>query len=337
MKAKHLVFVEPGKVELQEYDLEEKLEPLEVLVRTEYTITSAGTEGAGFTGLVKEMPFSKVQYPHPFGYCNLGEALAVGSGVTMCKVGDRVLTFGRHGTPVKVSSGLLALPVPKDVDGKRMVLARMAGISMSAVRSSTMQIGDTVLVIGAGLIGNFAAQLFQLGGADVMVADLSDFRLQKARECGLMRTVNPGRENLTEAVMEWTGGKGAFVVVDAVGSSQVINDAVMLVRRYGELILLGSPRARANIDVTPMLFRIHIEAIRLIGSLEWRWPIPETDRVRNMQDNYRLTSRWTAEGKLIMDPLITQIARPEEGQVIYEGLTQNRDQYLGCIFDWRED
>ena len=335
MKTDQLIVVEPGRVELRETDLDEALQPHEALVRTEYSIVSAGTEGAGFSGLVKEMPFAESgRYPRTTGYGNLGEVLKVGSGVTMCAPGDRALSISPHASIVKADAGRMALPVPREVPGEYMVFARMAGVSISALRSSSVQPGDTVLVIGLGLVGNFAAQLFGIAGADVMAADLSDFRLEKARACGIKRTVNPASDDLTEAVMEWTAGRGAATVVEAIGIGEMINEAVMLCRRYGEVILLGTPRAPAIFDVTPMLLRIHVEALRMIGSLEWRWPQHETDRVRNLTANYRQIVDWIVDGQLVFTPLLTHLISPVECQAAYEGLGSKQEEYLSVVFDW---
>ena len=211
-------------------------------MEAEYSIVSAGTEGAGFTGLVREMPFGDPgRYPRATGYGHLGRVLQVGSAVEMCRAGDRVLSFSRHASLVKADAVRMALPVPEDAPGSHLVFARMAGVSISALRSSSVQPGDTVLVTGMGLVGNFAAQLFRMAGADVMAADLSDYRLGKARACGTERTVNPGVDDLQEAVLEWTGGEGVHVAVEAIGISEVVAQAVMATRRHGEVILLGSP------------------------------------------------------------------------------------------------
>jgi 2-desacetyl-2-hydroxyethyl bacteriochlorophyllide A dehydrogenase len=336
MKTRQLVVVEPGRIELQEADLDESLQPWEVLVRGEHSIVSAGTEGAGFTGLVKEMPFGDSgQYPRTTGYGHLGEVLAVGGEVTACEPGDRVLSFARHASHVKVDSRRLALPVPKETPGERMVFARMAGVSIGAVRSSSVQPGDTVLVVGMGLVGNFAAQLFRIAGAEVMATDLSDLRLERARQCGIERTVNAGSDDLKDAVMAWTDGKGARIVVEAIGNSRVICEVALLTRRYGELILLGSPRARSHVDVTPMLLHIHLEAIRMIGALEWRWPASESDRNWSLLDNYRQIAHWIAEGRMLTDPLLTHLADPSDCQRIYDGLTQRREEFLSAVFQWK--
>ncbi len=335
MTSKQLIVVEPGRIELQKQELGETLKPHEALVKAEYSVVSGGTEGAGFTGLVKEMPFGdRGQYPRGTGYGHLGEVLEVGEEVIACKPGDRVLSFSRHASVVKADAGRMALPVPKGVEGKYLVFTRMAGVSISALRSSSVQPGDTVVVIGMGLVGNFAAQLFQMAGAEVMVADLSDLRLEKARACGIEQMVNPASENLEAAVMDWTDGEGARVVVEAIGVSEVVNQAVALAGRHGEVILLGSPRAPATFDVTPMLLRIHLEAIRMVGALEWRWPQHETERVRDITANYRQIAGWIAEGRLVVEPLLTHLASPADCQAIYEGVTGKKEEYLGAVFDW---
>ena len=335
MKTRQLIVVEPGRIELQEIELDAALQPHEALVEAEYTVISAGTEGAGFTGLVREMPFGEAgRYPRSTGYGHLGRVLEVGSAVDMCRPGDRVLSFSRHASLVKADAARMALPVPEEAPGRHLVFARMAGVAISALRSSGVQPGDTVLVIGMGLVGNFAAQLFRLAGAEVLVADLSEYRLEKARACGIERTVNPGVQDLQEAVMAWTAGQGAHVTVEAIGISQVVAQAVMATRRYGEVILLGSPRARASFDVTPMLLRIHLEAIRMIGSLEWRWPQHPADRVRDLETNYRELVEWIAAGRLQVEPLLDRIDSPADCQEVYEGLTTRKDGYLGAVFDW---
>jgi len=334
MRTKQLVIEEPGRIELRERDLDGELAPNEALVEAEYSAVSAGTEGSHFTGLVEEMPGDRGQYPTTTGYGHLGEVLDVGDEVTMCEPGDRVLSFSNHASLVKADAGRMALPVPEDVEGEKLVFARMAGVSISSLRSSSVQAGDTVVVIGQGLVGNFAAQLFDIAGADVMAVDISESRLERARACGIERTVNSAEEDLEDAVMEWTGGDGAHTVVEAIGKSEVIEEAVFLAKRHGEVILLGSPRARATFDVTPMLLQIHLEAIELIGSLEWRWPMHETERARDIESNYRQLVEWIADGSLTVDPLLTHVASPEECQSVYEGLTGEKDDYLGVVFDW---
>lgn len=334
MQIRELIIPEPRRIELLEGDLDDDLAPHEVLVETEFSVVSAGTEGAGFTGLVKQMPFGDAgQYPRGTGYGNLGRVLAVGSDDAGCAIGDRVLSFSRHASHVKADSRRMVLPMP-DGAGQHLVFTRMAGVSISALRSSTVQPGDTVLVIGAGLVGNFAAQLFRLAGADVAIADLSVLRLERAHQCGIERTCNVSNQDLEAFVMDWTQDRGVRISVEAIGISEIVAQAVACTGRHGEVILLGSPRAPAVFDVTAMLLRIHLQAIRVIGALEWRWPQHETEGRRDLDANYRQLAGWIAAGKLAVEPLLTHRAAPAECQQIYDGLTGRREEFLGAVFDW---
>ncbi|HIG18608.1 MAG TPA: zinc-binding alcohol dehydrogenase [Candidatus Handelsmanbacteria bacterium] len=334
MQIRELMIPEPGRIELVEGDLDDGLAAHEVLIQTEFSVVSAGTEGAGFTGLVKQMPFGDGgQYPRNTGYGNLGHVLAVGSADVGCAVDDRVLSFSSHASHVKADSRRMVLPMPKGT-GQHLAFTRMAGVSIAALRSSSVQPGDTVLVIGAGLVGNFAAQLFRLAGADVAIADLSNLRLERARQCGIERTCNVDSQQLEDFVKEWTEDRGVRVSIEAIGISEIVAQAVNCTGRHGEVILLGSPRAPAVFDATPMLLRIHLEAIRMIGSLEWRWPQHETERSRDLDANYRQLARWIADGRLAVEPLLTHRAAPADCQQIYDGLTGRREEFLGAVFDW---
>ena len=347
-------FTGPNTALLAEEQVDpDKLEPGRALVRAEYSIISSGTEGAGFTDLVREMPnFQglRLGYPRRTGYGNVGEVVAVGPNTPLARVGDRVLTFSKHGSYVVANAGVrdaepnphyfdraFALPVPRDMDGRRAVATRMAGVAITALRSSTVQAGDRVVVIGLGLVGNFAAQLFQLAGARVLGLDVSARRLEIARACGIAEVLDSSAGDPVAAVREWSGdGGGAEVVVEAIGRSELVMQAVEMTRRFGETILLGSPRARVTADVTPMLTRIHILAIRMIGALEWTYPVPaDSERASaTIERNYQQILGWIQQGRLVVDPLISHVLSPARAQAAYDGLTNKKDEYSAVVFDW---
>ena len=346
VRVQQVVFTSQRQVELQEASLDPGLAPHEVLVRARYSIVSPGTEGAGCTGLVDEMPVMRERmgsgrgaprYPQGTGYGHLGEALAVGDAVEGVKVGDTVVSFARHASLAKVDTSRFCLPVPPHLglDDRRAVFARMAAVAASALRTATVSPGDKVLVIGLGLVGNFAAQLFRLAGADVLATDTIDSRRAIAAACGITRTANPATDDLTARVLEWTDGAGADITVEAIGRSELIAEAVELTRRYGEVVLLGSPRARATFDVTPMLTRIHFMGITIKGSLEWLYPTPETEGLKHsVTRNCRDILGWIASERVLVDPLRTHLLPPERCAEAYEGLMEHKDHYLGVVFDW---
>ncbi|RLT56114.1 MAG: hypothetical protein DWI71_05100 [Chloroflexi bacterium] len=346
MRARGVVFVGPEQAELEDYDVSaENLGPHEALVESEYSIISAGTEGSFFTNLMpKTPPIYRAQpiiYPARTGYGHLGTVLATGSEVKNINPGDRILTFSRHGSIVQANTARFALQVPSDIDGRLAIFTRMAGVAISAVRSSSVQAGDRVAIIGMGLVGNFAAQLFQLAGAEVIAFDISEMRLHQAQACGIEKVFNSREVDPIAVVRDWVGSSddrgGANIGVEAIGGeSSLVAQAVEMCGRHGEVILLGSPRAPFPGDLTPMLARIHLLAIRMIGALEWTFPISEnTERARvTIEGNYRQIMRWIHDRRLIVDPLLTHVLSPEACQEAYFGLAHQKDEYIGVVFDW---
>jgi len=339
LNAKRIVFPQQYHAALEEFQLDETtLGEHELLVKTRYSVISAGTEGASFTGLEREHPgAASFSYPRYPGYGNVGEVLAVGRACEGYRVGDIVFSTAPHASHAKVDVRRVCLGVPVGLEPLKAVFGRMAAVAVTAVRKADLALGDTVLVIGMGLVGNFAAQEFRLAGADVMAADVSGFRLERAERCGITRTVNPQRTDMRRAVLEWTGGRGAQITVEAVGQPELIAQAVDLTRRSGDIILLGSPRKRVTMDVTPMLSRVHLQGITVKGALEWLYQIQESEFLRHtIIGNMRQIFSWLQSGSLKTEPLLTHLLPPEKCQEAYEGLDRRRDEYLGVVFDWRQ-
>ena len=338
MIAQRLSFPEANRVVLGEFELADEPQGRQLLLEAEYSVISAGTEGAAFTGLELEHPGARgrFKYPRPTtGYGHVAKVLAVGPEVKNVAPGDRVLTLSPHASHWLAEEDRLTLKLDPQLDGKRAVFIRMAGVGITAVRRSSVEVGDTVAVIGLGLVGNFAAQIFRLQGAEVMGLDLCPHRLEQARECGIPFVGNTGERDLVEIVNEWTDGQGAYCVVEAIGIPELILQGVQCTRRLGEIILLGSPRKMVTTAVTPMLSRIHLQGIRMIGALEWVYSIPPNPALKtSILGNYAQIQRWISDGRLQVDPLRTHVLSPAECQRAYDGLIHEKDTYTGVVFDW---
>lgn len=345
MRGRGIVFTGPEQAELEEIEITPSdLAPHEALVRTEYSIISAGTEGASYSNIMPQTPpiyrAKPVIYPARTGYGHIGRVLAAGSAVDHIRVGDRVLTFSRHASIVRANAKRFAMTVPEEVDGKRAIFTRMAGVSITALRASSASAGDTVAIIGLGLVGNLAAQIFQLAGCEVIAFDVARRRLELARACGIKNVHNAAEVDPVDVTRRWVNAAddrgGARIVVEAIGRSELCAQAVEMAGRHGEVVLLGSPRAPYPGDLTPMLARTHLLAIKILGALEWTFPIPEdTERARHsIAENYRQILRWIGEERIVVDPLRTHILSPERAQDAYYGLAHHKDEYLGVVFDW---
>lgn len=213
----------------------------------------------------------------------------------------------------------------------------MAFVGMTAVQICSAHPTQTVLVIGLGVVGNLASQLFQLSGCQVLGFDLLESRLQRARECGMENVVNSGVKEPLETVHSILGGK-ADIVVEAIGNPSLIIQVMDLCRPGGQVILLGSPRGKANIDATEVLQRVHIASynVTLRGAHEWIYPVHAADDPMDftMERGARFILNWIRNGKLKVEPLTTDVYNPYDAKKAYDGLLHNPNEHLGVLFDW---
>ncbi|MAF11523.1 alcohol dehydrogenase [Candidatus Poribacteria bacterium] len=333
MRDRRVVFTGPDRVVLDEFDFDTGgLAPDQCAIESLYSIVSAGTELASLTGLEAR------RYPVYPGYGGCGRVTAVGDAVTGIAPGDTVVSYTQHAS--RVLSGTLIAKVPTGLDPQLAPAARMAAVGMTALRISNGEPGDRVAVIGLGLVGNLCAQLFTLAGCDVIGIDLSARRTALAEACGVRDVIHAGDADVRAAVADITGGHMCEVVVEAIGSPAATEQAAGLAAKAGEVVLLGSPRAAHQTDITPLLRSIHMwgdGCITFRGAHEWRYPTrhsPSGHAKHSIERNVRILLEWMADGRLRVRELVTHVARPEECAAAYAGLRDHKDDYLGVVFDW---
>ena len=250
-----------------EFDLA-TLKPGEVAIRTHYSLISPGTELACLSG--KE---SWAKLPFVPGYAGCGEIVALGEQAGDLKVGDLVFSYTKHASVARGS--VLVKPIPAGLDLQRACFARMAAVSITALRVSDAELGDHVAVLGLGLVGNLAAQLFALAGCTVIGIDPSPVRRQMAARCGVAHTIDPSAQETRAALADLTRGNLCQTVVEATGIPAVGATAGDLAGKLGEVIYLGSPRGAYQGDVTTLLNQVHLwpkGCTTLKGAHEWRYP-----------------------------------------------------------------
>ena len=247
--------------------------PGEVLVQTASSLISAGTESTAATGggsllrRVARQPYllrSAAQFALkqgvsamlrtvrqvadewvPTGYSAAGTVAEVGAGVTRFAVGDRVACAGagraNHAEFIAVPENL-AVKIPADLPFREATFVTLGAIALQGARRAEPALGETVVVVGAGLIGLLAAQLLRANGCTVIATDLSDERLALARLLGVEHTVNARAGDPVKTVMALTGGLGADAVIlcAAAKSSGPINQAFKLCRERGRVVVVGA-------------------------------------------------------------------------------------------------
>jgi len=342
MKGRRIIVSDKYKVELEDFEVDEdSLRGSEVLLKTHYTLISPGTELATYTALDLETYKKNRRRHYPFkpGYISVGEAIRVGENIRSIREGDVVFSYANHASiAIANPEKTICLKIPPDLDEKSALFARIATIAMTALRVSSGELGDNVAVMGLGLVGNMAGQLFTMAGMNVIGIDLIDKRLRIAEKCGIRYTVNPEKEDLEERIRELTDGEGCEVTVEAIGNPSTIKTCCRITKRLGEVILLGSPRGIYETDLTDILNYVHLwprGCLTFKGAHEWRYPIhPQEGSKHSIERNTWIAMRLISEGKLKVRELITHVVKPESIKEAYEGLLNKKDKYLGVIIDW---
>ncbi len=306
----------------------------DILVRLRTSLISSGTEC-----ICLQRNFAPgthwddwVTYPFRPGYSAVGEVVEAGAGVTGVAVGDRVAVPVKHGQYAVVASGR-AVPVPDGVSDASAAWFHLACIAQNAVRRAEHALGDDVVVIGAGILGQLVVQYVRLLGANRVIAiDPAPARLALAAAHGATHTLAISSGAAVEAVGDLTGGWLADVVYDITGNAAVLPTAFPLARRFGKVLLLGDTGAPSDQRLTGDVIR---RGVTLVGAHSSNPPPHSTDYAHWSHDHMtRLFFTCVARGQIQVEDLITHRFDPREAPAAYAMLTRDRSQAMGVQFDW---
>ncbi len=308
--------------------------PGEVLVRTTKTLISTGTECICYAHLIEPGTNWErmVRYPFAAGYSHAGVVEAVGDGVSEPGLGDRVASFHNHRQfACGPAEGFLR--IPEGVSDEAGAFYALTTVVQNAVRKAEHELGDTVVVIGLGVLGQLVVQYARLCGArEVIAVDLSSRRLAVAAEHGATATLCMDAEEAREPLAELTEGRLADVVYDVTGNPQVFASAQRLARRFGRLVLLGDTGTPSRQHlVNDFLWR----GLRIIGAFSGDPPPEATDHHFWTRRNMALLYfDYLRRGRMDADSLITHRFSPLDAAEVYPMLLQDRGETVGVVFDW---
>lgn len=338
MDIRQVVVTGQNEVELQKLTLDtDDLRPTEILLETEYTYISTGTELANYTGREPKVfqPGQWCAYPWKSGYANVGVVKAAGTSVTAVSVGDRVFTYGPHASATRYDTSRLAVSVPDDLDPALAAASRMAGVATTSTIVSEIRNNPWVVVFGLGMVGNLAAQAFHINGCRVIGVDPVAARRDLAERCGIPYTSGGTPDETQVRIVDITGGARGGITVDAVGHSAVVMQALKATADHGQLVILGSPRVPVEGNLTDLLGEVHLRWITIRGALEWCLPMyPVNGDHVSQFSKQQMIFDWLARGKMLLDPLISHRLAPEEIKRAYDGLEHEPETYTGVLLDW---
>ena len=339
MKIREVVVTGQNQVERQTTDIDAPLLAAnELLIDTEYTFISSGTELANYTGREPKV-FQKgtwCAYPWRSGYANVGIVREIGSGVTRAAQGDRVFTYGRHASTIRYPQDRLVVLVRETIDPAVVAASRMAGVAMTAIVVGEIGTNPWVVVFGLGLVGNLASQMFRIHGCRVIGVDPVAERRKLAERCGVKDTVGGNVDEAQAQIQEITRGELGDITVDAVGHSNVVMQALRATTHHGQIIILGSPRVSVPGDLTELLSETHLRWITIRGALEWCVPMyPNIGNRTSQWSKQQTIFDWMARGQLHVEPLISHRLKPEQIKQAYDGLLNEPNVYTGVVLDWK--
>lgn len=186
-----------------------------------------------------ETVFNKLGEPLPLGYCNVGRVIAVGEGVNDFKVGDRVVSNGQHAEFVCVPKNLVA-HIPDNVSDEEATFTVIGSIGLQGIRLLNPTLGETVVVVGLGLIGLLTAQLLVANGCRVIGSDIDESKLEMAKKWGII-PFNPLKGDVVKFVEDLTDGIGAdgVVITASAKNNDIISQAARMSRKRGRIVLVG--------------------------------------------------------------------------------------------------
>lgn len=327
MKSRVLLAPRRGEVEFQEVEVGPP-GPGQIQVRMHASLVSPGTERAFITG----MENTSGTYPWEPGYCAAGTVAAVGPDVTRFKPGDRVGCLMTHRSLGNLSQERTTL-LPADVSFEQAAFLTIGLIAFQGVRKARIELGESALVFGLGIIGQFALQLTRLDGAFPAIGvDRVAKRMEVARQCGADLTLDTSQPNWMDSLKQATGGTGPQVVIEATGSPTVINDALTAAGEFGRVVLLGSTRGISTVNFYQL---VHVKGTVVIGAHTRTAPKQESrPGYWTWDDNARVLVRLMQSGRINTRALTTERVKAGEVLPLYRDMLAGKLDMIGTLIDW---
>jgi 2-desacetyl-2-hydroxyethyl bacteriochlorophyllide A dehydrogenase len=341
MQALQAVLVEPFRVEVREVELPPP-GANQILVRTEASGVSAGTELAVYTGTHQWLRDPKLpdwKFPFRPGYSAAGSVLAVGSSVNDWKPGDRVSYPGNH-----ASAELLTLGhergrlwrLPEQLDYEKAAFGCIARYGMGAAIRPGLTLGRSAAVLGLGIIGQFALRCLLAAGTHPVVGiDSVRMRREAALAAGADHVIDPSAGEAREQLAQFLHARGAEIVADATGSPEAVPVAISLACDAGQVVVVGSPRGRAReVNFYDDLHRRSLEVVGAHGNMLFEAAHTRLAGAWNIDKAQNWLLAVMASGRLGFQGLVRHRIQPQELGTVYEGLLNNKEEYLGVVIIW---
>ncbi|MBR0459664.1 MAG: zinc-binding dehydrogenase [Victivallales bacterium] len=344
MKRKSIVFTGIRQVEVLEDEWE--CAPLgrgEALLETECTLISPGTELANLLGaqaMGKVAPFPKI-----LGYSAVARVLETGEECEFVP-GDRVLIYHSKHRSYQRKHQRDMVKIPEEVPSHDAVFCVTAAMGLQGLRKVQCELGESVAVVGLGLLGLAALRCAALNGAMPLIGiDFNPVRCEIAREFGADYTFSPDEPNLAEKIRELTkeSGRGETIagfpqggcngVLEVTGNPAALAAALEYTAPFGRVALVGC--SRTPTEQLDFYNKVHRPGISLIGAHNFARP-QDNSRAGfwTMRRDMSFLLRLIAQGRFVPSRMRNVVAAPEDAPSLYARLLAHEPNLLGIVFDW---
>jgi len=331
-------FAAKNRVEVRREQFPDVPGPGQVLLRCNKTLISTGTE---LTCLERNFEEGTnwadwVKYPFAPGYSWAGEVIAVGEGVEGFSPGDRIALRHGHRQHALMDAGSLearALRIPDGVSDEEAVWFGISKIVQNGIRRAEIELGDSVVIIGLGILGQLAVQYAYLCGArDVIAIDPAEKRTEVASEHGATHALAMPVAEAKGEVYRITGGRGADVVLDVTGVASVFAAALGFCRKFGRFVILGDTGMPSRQHLTG---EVMSAGITITAAHDGHPPARGTVHVRwGGAEMNELFFDLLLQKRMKVRDLITHRYPAAEAAAAYEMLRRDRSAALGVLFDF---
>ena len=329
-----IIFDQPRVVKIVDTPMP-RPKPGEILVETAISLISTGTE---LTILSGDFPPNSVwaaygKFPFLAGYSNVGRVTQVGDSVDSALIGRRVATRSPHAawTASPTSSAVI---VPDEVTDEQAAFFSIAGIVMNSVRRANVRWGESVVVFGLGLLGQFAVRFAEIAGAwRIFAIDVALPRLGMLPHSPAIVAMRSGEGDLRARIREANRGRLTDVVFEVTGNPKLIPDEFRVLGRQGRFIVLSSPRGQTTFDFHDLC---NAPSFTIIGTHEMSTPSAATpDNPWTARHNCELFFDYVADRRIEVDSIVSHRVRFGDAPDIYMRLMADRSNAMGVIIDWK--
>jgi len=335
MKTKYIEFTAPKVAEFKEEPVAE-ISDNQLIVALECSSISSGTERANLIGNKNLSIYASCLSPYPIrlGYSSAGRVIKIGSAVTNVKVGDRVAVFWSKHTKYFVANSDQVVKLPDNVSYSDGALTHIACFPMAAIRKCRLEIGESAVVMGLGVLGMLGVKLLKCAGAAPIIAvDPVKERRDRAIKMGTDYALDPYADDFKEKAIELTGG-GASVGIEVTGVGAGLDGILDVMAPFGRVALLGCTRdSNFTIDY---YHKVHARGITLVGAHTMARPKCESHNGWwTTQDDMSAIIKLISLGRLNFSSMVESVCSPKDCAEVYLRLAEDKAFPL-TQFDWSD-